>query len=224
MIRDWIFRHGMSGCFYGLIGFSLIGCGVMGAPMQDQAVYDLFASNLTRVSRVAVAADSKSRLTDVPLTLRLAELQAPAWLNTTAMQYRLSYVEPHQRHVFAQSRWAAPPAEMLEQVIARQSRVSRGRYESGGCYLHVRLDEFIQTFDAPEQSHAVLEVSAVLLAPRTRQVLDRHDFQFSIPAGSDARSGVSGFVVATGKLTQGLEEWLSGLENTRPEVVKHCND
>lgn len=221
MIRSGIVRHGMRSCFHGFLGLSLLGCSVMGAQKQDQAIYDLFASNASQETK---AVDSKARPAGTTLTLRLAEVQAPAWLNTTAMQYRLSYVEPNQRHAYAESRWAAPPAEMLEQVIARQSRVSRGRYESGVCQLHVSLDEFIQTFDAPERSHAMLDVRAVLLAPGTPQVIDRRNFQFSIPADANARSGVSGFVLATDKLARGLDDWLVGMERDRSEIVKRCSN
>jgi len=193
----------------------------MSVQKQDQAIYDLFASN---ASQEAKPVDSKARPAGAILMLRLSEVQAPAWLNTTAMQYRLSYVEPNQRHVYAESRWAAPPAEMIEQVIARQSRVSRGRYESGGCQLYVSLDEFIQTFDAPERSHATLNVRVVLLAPGTPQVIDRRNFQFSIPADANARSGVSGFVLATNKLVWGLDDWLTGMERDRPEIMKRCSN
>jgi cholesterol transport system auxiliary component len=63
------------------------------------------------------------------------------------MHYRLAYAEPLRRQSYRESRWAAPPAELLESVLKRRHAAAEAN--GPGCRLHLVLDEFEQRFDAP---------------------------------------------------------------------------
>ena len=52
--------------------------------------------------------------------LRQVEVQSPPWIDTTTMQYRLSYADRTRREAYAASRWAAPPARLLEQKLKQR--------------------------------------------------------------------------------------------------------
>lgn len=201
----------------GLAALLLTGCFAGGAQKAEPAAYDLFAS--ASASNNAGAANANA---GAGLWLRLAEIQAPAWLNTPAMQYRLAYAEPERRYSFAESRWVAPPAELLEQVLRRQEVVRRSRYEAEGCQLHLALDEFVQTFDAPGSSRALIEIRATLLAPRGVRLVAQRTFSQAPAAGGDAKSGVAGFVVAARGLGAELNGWLNGLQRDTPELMARC--
>ena len=158
--------------------------------------------------------------------LRLAEVRAPVWLNTPAMQYRLAYAEPERRQSFADSRWVAPPAELLELALRRSNVVRKSHFETGGCQLYIDLDEFIQTFDTPGNSRALIEVRASLLAPRNAgqpKLLAQRAFRQSPPAGGDARTGVGGFSMATRGLNSDLNDWLGQLQRDIPDLTGRCS-
>ena len=149
-------------------------------------------------------------------------MQTPAWLMTPAMQYRLAYADASRRLSYAESRWAAPPAELLELALKRGNVVGDGRVVAGGCQLLVSLDEFIQVFDAPGSSHASLETRVALLAPHDSMLLAQRTLSQAPPAGADARSGVAAFVVALQELNAELNTWLVQLGRDSPALIGRC--
>lgn len=136
------------------------------------------------------------------------DVRSPSWLDTSAMQYRLAYENGARRFAYAESRWVAPPGELLAQAL-RRSLVNG----TGSCRLRVDLDEFLQVFDSQAKSRAVIEARAELLAPRDGSVLSRRAFAVARPTGSaDARGGAAAFNAGIAELAVGLGEWLNGLE------------
>lgn len=126
---------------------------------------------------------------------------APSWLAGTAMQYRLAYADAARRQDYGASRWAAPPAELLQKALERQAVAARG------CRLQLELDEFVQVFDGPEQSRLVLDLRAGLLLGQ--KVVARRAFALAPAAASaDARGGVAAAGVAVDELARGLARWL----------------
>lgn len=95
------------------------------------------------------------------------EVRAPSWLDTAAMQYRLAYQRPSSSGAYAASKWTAPPAEMLQRMIARTPVI--GDDPAGSCRLVIELDEFVQVFEQPQTSAASLlarvELAALDAAP-----------------------------------------------------------
>lgn len=126
---------------------------------------------------------------------------APSWLAGTAMQYRLAYADAARRQDYGASRWAAPPAELLQKAL------ERGAVAPRGCRLQLELDEFVQVFDGPEQSRLVLDLRASLLAGQ--RVIGRRAYALAPAAPSaDARGGVAAAAVAVDELARGLARWL----------------
>jgi cholesterol transport system auxiliary component len=155
-----------------------------------------------------------------PIQLRSIEVGAPSWLSGAAMQYRLAYASAHERAAYRLGRWAASPPELLEQVLQRHLEAAAGH--DAGCRLQVSVDEFIQVFDTPDTSRALLEVRATLRSPRGDMSLASHAFTLSPPAGSDARSGAAAFGVAARALAGELADWLRHTATATPAMVSSC--
>lgn len=145
--------------------------------------------------------------------LRAVEVVAPSWLDGPAIQYRLAYASGSERHSYAESRWVASPAELLELALERVIASNGGTALSGGCRLRVDLDEFIHSFEGPAASHGQLEARAAVLAPRSDTLLARRSFSIGRPAPShDARGAAEALGGAAGELTRALREWLATLD------------
>ena len=136
------------------------------------------------------------------------EVRAPSWLATSAMQYRLEYRQPAQRQVFAESRWVAPPAEMLQRLLLQA--LSAPSSSSGGCRLRLEVDEFTQAFESPDASTAVIVARSEFLPPRGENALARRMFEVREPASSaDAKGGVTAFRKAGERLTIEVAGWMA---------------
>jgi cholesterol transport system auxiliary component len=166
----------------------------------------------------AMATASGSR---VPLGA--IDVQAASWLSGPDMHFRLAYAEPLQRRSYAESRWAAPPAELLEAFLKR--RIAYGQAEPGGtgCRLRLALDELEQRFDDPQGSSAVLEVRAQLSFLRGAEALAQRSFliQKAAPA-PDARGGAAAARDAMQALADGIVGWLGELSRDKPAIVDRC--
>ena len=140
------------------------------------------------------------------------EVRAPSWLSSSAMQYRLDFRQPSSREVFAESRWAGHPAEMLQRHLIVSLGTS-GRTHAQ-CRLRIDLDEFIQRFDALDASASELVVRASLLAARDETVLVRNRFVIVTPAASaDAAGGVLAHRQGARQLTDSIQAWLDALDD-----------
>lgn len=173
-----------------LLALFLAGCaGVPRAPRPAE-VYDLGPGR---------AASMESGLVGV------VQIQAPSWLRSAAMQYRLSYVSANQRNSYLESRWAASPAELLLGLLNRSLKAA------GRCRLEVDLDEFIQDYASASQSDGVIEARARLRGDG--MLLSSRRFSLRLPAPSpDAQGGVAALTRGSLQLTAEMSGWLSGLE------------
>lgn len=155
--------------------------------------------------------------------LRTVEVQGPSWLGTTTMQFRLAYADGVRRQGYAESRWVAPPIELLEQALKTRIVATEATRSDAGCRLRVDLDEFIQRFDSPTDSRLVLEARATLLAARGDSLLGRRAFAVAPAAPTpDARGGAAAAAVAVQSVTRDLNGWLTGLAREHPAIVERC--
>lgn len=144
--------------------------------------------------------------------LRSIDVVAPTWLDAPAMQYRLAYVDPARRASFAESRWVAPPPELLEQALRKSMISTELRGAPGLCRLQIDVDEFVQVFDTPQSSYAVIELRASLLASRSDVLVARKTFRASRPAQTaDARGGVGALAGATDDVSGAIRDWIENL-------------
>jgi cholesterol transport system auxiliary component len=144
--------------------------------------------------------------------LRNVDVHAPSWLDASALQYRLAYADAARRHSYAESRWVAPPGELIEQTLRRAIVSSESDQMAAGCRLRVDLDEFVHLFESPAASRGVIEVRVSLQAPRTDALLARRSFSIAKQAASqDARGGVAALSAATRELIGSMYTWLGSL-------------
>jgi len=191
---------------------SLTGCAGGGSTASNLSYHDLGLSNNT---------DWKSP----KISLRAIQVVAPSWLDTPALQYRLAYASDTRRLNYADSRWVAQPAELLEKKLQRRlvSNTSNGPSNAGssGCRLRIDLDEFNQVFDQPNTSRVIVEARASLLAAGSEALLARRAFNVERPTASpDATGGIAAFATATDALSVDLRDWLeSGVGR---EAIERC--
>jgi cholesterol transport system auxiliary component len=187
-----------------LLVFLLAACGG-NVRQAERATYDMGAATVAwKPQDLAIGAVSA---------------HGPAWLATPEIAYRLLYAGEMERHVYAESRWAAPPAELVERALNRQTSAA-----GGGCRLRLDVDELIQVFETPQSSRALLDVRASLVAPNAETILARRAFSVMQPAPSaDARGGVAAAAAAVRALGGELGTWLSETGRAKPAIAHRCN-
>jgi cholesterol transport system auxiliary component len=158
--------------------------------------------------------------------LRGVDVVAPSWLNTSAMQYRLAQADAARRHAYTESRWTAPPAELLEQALRRQALAASGEANATtlGCRLRVDLDELVQTFDSPQSSRVVLAVRANLMSRDERTLASRSFTLERAAASADARGGVAAAAAAVQGLTGELAGWVAGMSAGKSALATRCSE
>jgi cholesterol transport system auxiliary component len=129
--------------------------------------------------------------------VRVGTVRATAPFEGTDMQYRLAFRNASEIAAFANSRWAATPAEMLRKQLLRASA------DNGKCQLTVEIQEFTQIFSAPGASEARIEMRAILSPGGAKQ------FIVSEPsAGADAVSGAASFARAANRAVADIAAWI----------------
>lgn len=157
------------------------------------------------------------------IPIAAVDVQAVSWLSGPAMHFRLAYAEPLRRQSYVESRWAAPPAELLETFLKRRIAFGQPDFNGVGCRLQLVLDELEQRFDDPQRSQSVLEVRALLTPMRGAEILSRRAFLIHKPApAADARGGVAGTRDAVQALADDLGAWLDQIVREKPAIVERC--
>lgn len=161
--------------------------------------------------------------TAAALPLAAIEVQTASWLAGAAMHFRLAYAEPLRRRSYGESRWAAPPAELLEVFLKRRLALAPSGFAGTGCRLQLVLDELEQRFDDPQQSRLVLEARAVLTPLRGSEILSQRLFLIAQPAAAaDAGAGAAAARQAVQALAADLGNWLGQLAREKPAIVERC--
>jgi cholesterol transport system auxiliary component len=188
-----------------LLAGLLAGCMGLGKSLPPMAVYDLGPPANPKPAAIA-------------LPVRSVAVDSPSWLENSAMHYRLLHADPARLASYSESRWAARPSELLEQVLWR-GLSGNGPASSGpGCRLSIELDEFVQAYHTPTRSEAVIELRARLLPPRGEATLAGTSFSIVRPAASaDARAGVAAFRAGVEELTAAVRDWLASLDRGEQE-------
>lgn len=152
------------------------------------------------------------------------DVRAAAGLDSPAQLYRLAYADALRRHGYAESRWVAPPGELLEGFLQRRMLAGQPAPGAGaGCRLVLWLDELEQRFAAPQSSQVMLDVRASLVPPRGDVFVARHAFRVIRAAPTpDARGGVQATRAAAAALADELAQWLDELARERPSAVAVC--
>lgn len=175
------------------IAAMLTGCLGGGKPKPSPAIYDLGLSSVS---------DKSSALAS---RLPLDEISANQSLSSNRMRYRLAYQNPAQVFTYTESRWVAPPAELLSHRLRAMSGAAAPPQQN--CTLQLKLEAFDHVFESKTASHGVVQISAALLANKTHQTILRKQIEQSVAASSqDAQGGVAALNTAsTHALTQAVQ-------------------
>jgi len=148
--------------------------------------------------------------------LLVHDVGAPAWLDSPLIYYRLAYQDATRPQAYADSRWVMSPAELLTNRLRGQLAASGG----GGIIqpgddarakyaLRVDLDEFIQVFDAPGKSRALVRFRASVMG--NRSLIAQRSFSVERPARTpDAEGGVRALIGASDEGVDQLIGWTIG--------------
>jgi cholesterol transport system auxiliary component len=180
------------------------GCAVNGA--EPLTLYDLGLLRPSQGNTVAPA----------PPPISVAEVSAPAWLDSPMMFFRLAYANDQQPRPYGTSRWSMPPAQLFVQRL--KSRIS----EAGGVVLsasdgatnmpvlRIAADDFTQVFTSPGQGIAQISVRASMLNGRT--LIAQKTFTKQMPAPTaDASGGARALADASDAVIVDMMNWLAGL-------------
>ncbi|MDT8363577.1 MAG: ABC-type transport auxiliary lipoprotein family protein [Nitrosomonas sp.] len=163
------------------------------------------------------------------ITLQVADVIAPTWLDTRAMRYRLAYHHPAQTHAYANNRWAASPASLLTERIKQHitswqnpsDRSGRNARPIGNYTLAIELEEFIQVFETVDRSHAIVSLRARLVERDTRLPVAQKRFsRIQITPSADASGAAEAFIAISDHLTAELIQWSAERAGYRPASLK----
>jgi len=184
-------------------------CGCAGAPPPPDR-FDLGLPAVDAAGGAVVPADAGPGVVQ-------ASVEAPGWLDTPALVYRLAYVDAGQLHAYAHSQWAAAPAALLEQrlregLAARRGAGGAGGALAGGVRMRVTLDEFSQVFASASASHAQLRARVDLVQMHTNALLAQRRFVLESPCpGADAAGALQGLRVAADRFIAQALDWAAQL-------------
>lgn len=192
----------------------LAGCaGFVDKPARA-TLYDFGPGQLT--------APAAQQATRPPLVL--ADVDAAGALDGSAVLYRLAYADDHQLRPYAQSRWSAPPPQLVRQRLREQ--IGRERMvlnpgegaalaRTGGLLpraLRIELEEFSHLFQSPTQSVGLLRLRATLLENTAggEKLLAQRNVVIQRPAPTaDAPGGVRALTAAVDAAADELIQWLA---------------
>lgn len=130
----------------------------------------------------------------------------PAWLDGTAMFYRLEYAEAQRLQQYSRARWVGPLAPLLQQRLRQVLATAPG---GAPCTLRLEVDEFAQRFASPGESRAELRGEALLFG-KGRALIARLPLQLTQPAPTaDAAGGAAALSALGGRTADALAAWLA---------------
>ncbi|MCU0805217.1 MAG: ABC-type transport auxiliary lipoprotein family protein [Burkholderiales bacterium] len=197
-----ILRYGLIAAFGAAV---IAGCSIGPQPRAAQTEYDF--------GPMPAQPAGAPRIREPVL---VPEVTAPAWLDTSAMVYRLAYQDVASPRAYANSRWVMPPAALLtarlRSRLAQESAAGVLTPEDNAradVVLRVELTEFSQRFDAPGSSHAVVQVRASLI--RGQRLAAQREFVVRKPAAAaDAAGAAAAFSAAADEALDAVVNWAAG--------------
>jgi cholesterol transport system auxiliary component len=181
----------------------LASCAITDTPAPRQS-FDLGPADAARLPMPAVQLPS----------LSVAHIDAPSWLDSTRIFYRLAYVNDQQPRPYATSRWSTPPAQLFEQRLKSRLGQAGGMVLSASAgamrlpVLHIEVDEFTQLFESPAQSAAHVTVRAAVV--QNRILIAQQTFTKRLPAPTaDAEGGVRALADASDAVIADMMKWLA---------------
>lgn len=146
--------------------------------------------------------------------LLVPEVGAPAWLAGNGIVYRLSYDNSARPQAYAGSRWVSPPAALLTQRLRSRLAGAAGGVLTGSdgaradYAVRVELEDFSQSFSAPDASRVAVRARASLVRLADRTLVAQQLFAVEKAAPSaDARGAVAALALASDELVEAVAQW-----------------
>jgi cholesterol transport system auxiliary component len=187
-----------------IVMLATTGCGLMSARQLDKTDFDFgppaaLAADTAKASAVAVV---------------VHDITSPAWMDHSAMYYRLAYRNAANPMPYAQSGWVMSPAALLTQRLRlsltapADGTIRRTGTNAPPIYaLRAELVEFEQVFDQPGHSRGVLRLRASL---EGEGIWAQRTFTIEKPAPSaDAAGGVTALTECSDALAARIREWVA---------------
>jgi cholesterol transport system auxiliary component len=156
----------------------------------------------------------------------LADIEASGALDGSSILYRLGYADDHQLRPYSQSRWSAPPPQLIRQRLRLQLGRDRPVLDFGDSaalarnagqtphVLRIDLEEFSQLFESASQSVGHLRLRATLMDNTAggERLIAQRSFTVRQPAPTaDASGGARALAAATDSAAGQIAQWLQGL-------------
>lgn len=163
--------------------------------------------------------------------LVMPEIEASGALEGSAVLYRLAYTDDFQLRAYSQSRWSAPPPQLVRQRLRQQLGRERPvlnldesatliRDDRRPLYiLRMELEEFAHVFDSPDRSRGVIRLRATLLRSTAsgEQLMDQRSIAVQGNAPTpDASGGVRALTEATDAAAADIAQWLQQTRAAAP--------
>ncbi|MCY0871916.1 MULTISPECIES: ABC-type transport auxiliary lipoprotein family protein [Acidithiobacillus] len=204
MKRPWMSAGRVVGAV--LLTLTLSACA--GSPALYQQAYSV-------VPVAAYATPTSRPETQVLPVLQVAEVEAPAWLDSSHYLYRLDYRDPEALRYYGDARWAAAPAQMLraaavtslEQSGDWQAVLTRGEAKKR-FRLELRLQNFMLNFSGPDSGQAELAYTATLVDTQSFSVVAQREFLQRVPLRQiGPQGGAAAMAEATAASMAQLRSW-----------------
>ncbi len=133
------------------------------------------------------AAPVNEQLSEIPFLIE--DVSASESINNNRIRYRLNYDNATRLYNYTESRWLAPPAELLTHRLRVLTRTTP---TPQSCTLKMQLATFDHVFDSPDASKGVVILLAELVDTKTRKLVLSQRIEESVAAPSqDAKGGVA---------------------------------
>ena len=195
-------RKALCGAAIMLTVGAFTGCSI-GPKTEQPASYDLGVPRNHPASNPGMAA-----------IMVLPDISAPSWLSGNGIVYRLNYENASRPQAYAQSRWTASPSALLTQrVRSRFAAAANGIVTNpdgvrADYLLRVDLEDFSQSFDAPNSSRVALRARASLINLANRTLVAQRVFAVEHAAPTpDAPGAVQALSTASEEFVESLLNW-----------------
>lgn len=152
--------------------------------------------------------------------ISLADVQAPAWLDSQMMFYRLDYANDLQPRAYSASRWTMPPAQLFAQRLKASLSRAGGTViaASDGAInvptLRLEVDEFSQHFESASKSNGEVAIRASLFDGRVLRA-QKLFVQKVAATSADAQGGAAALAAASDAIIVDMSTWLATLPPKR---------
>lgn len=148
-------------------------------------------------------------------SILVQDVAAPNWMDSPAIFYRLAFRDAAKPQAYSGSRWVMPPAILVTNRLRQKMAAASGGVvvPADGIrtshVLRLEVEDFVQVFDAPGQSKAVVRLRASLLG--NRALIAQRTFAVEQAAATpDAEGGVKALTAASEQAIDQIVEWTAG--------------